>query len=93
VQAAMGLSKALFCHMTNKAWLTGIQPRWAGTWDLYDGIEGHDEVLEFSLLTSSLSGCVGTAIESNYCSANGFWMPSCNCAGLKESLQFLSAWT
>ncbi|KAK7707671.1 putative secondary metabolism biosynthetic enzyme [Diaporthe eres] len=35
-------------------------------------IEGYDNDLDFFLLTSSLSGSVGTATESNYCAANGF---------------------
>jgi hypothetical protein len=37
---------------------------------LHNSLEGHD--LDFFLLTSSVSGTVGTATESNYCSANGF---------------------
>ncbi|KAI3330930.1 KR domain-containing protein [Ustulina deusta] len=32
----------------------------------------HDEGLDFSLLTSSVSRSVGTATESNYCAANAF---------------------
>ena len=33
---------------------------------------GHDEGLEYFQLTSCESGSVGTATESNFCSANGF---------------------
>ncbi|KAL6855655.1 polyketide synthase [Trichoderma novae-zelandiae] len=72
VQAAMGLSEALFSAMTNKAWHTGIQPKWKGSWNLHNALEGHDSQLDFFLLTSSISGSCGTATESNYCSANGF---------------------
>ncbi|EHK18438.1 putative polyketide synthase [Trichoderma virens Gv29-8] len=72
VQAAMGLSEALFSVMTNKAWHTGIQPKWKGSWNLHHALEGHDADLDFFLLTSSISGSCGTATESNYCSANGF---------------------
>ncbi|KUL86372.1 hypothetical protein ZTR_08618 [Talaromyces verruculosus] len=72
VQAAMGLSEALFTVMTNKAWHTGIQPKWKGSWNLHNALEGHDQALDFFLLTSSISGSCGTATESNYCSANGF---------------------
>lgn len=74
VQAAMGLSEALFCRMTNKAWHTGIQPKWAGSWNVHRALErdGREEHLDFFLLTSSVSGTVGTATESNYCAANGF---------------------
>ncbi|KAI2712011.1 hypothetical protein CBS147332_5647 [Penicillium roqueforti] len=73
IQAAMGLSEALFSTMTHKAWHTGIQPKWQGTWNLHHALEAHgDSELDFFLLTSSVSGSVGTATESNYCSANGF---------------------
>ncbi|KAL7944087.1 polyketide synthase [Trichoderma barbatum] len=72
VQAAMGLSEALFSVMTNKAWHTGIQPKWKGSWNLHNALEAHDADLDFFLLTSSISGSCGTATESNYCSANGF---------------------
>ncbi|PTB75157.1 polyketide synthase [Trichoderma longibrachiatum ATCC 18648] len=72
VQAAMGLSEALFSVMTNKAWHTGIQPKWRGSWNLHNALEGHDAQLDFFLLTSSISGSCGTATESNYCAANGF---------------------
>ncbi|KAI5867520.1 polyketide synthase [Durotheca rogersii] len=72
VQAAMGLHEALFSRMTNEAWHTGIQPKWKGTWNLHNALEGHDDALDFFLLTSSVSGSVATATESNYCSANGF---------------------
>lgn len=72
VQAAMGLHEALFTRMPNAAWHTGIQPKWAGTWNLHHALTGHDDALDFFLLTSSVSGSIGTATESNYCSANGF---------------------
>ncbi|KAK1634593.1 polyketide synthase [Colletotrichum phormii] len=74
VQAAMGLSEALFSSMTHKAWHTGIQPKWAGSWNLDRSLarDGRDAHLDFFLLTSSVSGSVGTATESNYCAANGF---------------------
>ncbi|KAK8044419.1 hypothetical protein PG993_004443 [Apiospora rasikravindrae] len=70
VQAAMGLHEALFTRMPNEAWHTGIDPKYQGTWNIHNALEGHD--VEFFLLTSSVSGTVGTATESNYCSANGF---------------------
>ncbi|KAI9146991.1 Highly reducing polyketide synthase virA [Paramyrothecium foliicola] len=72
VQAAMGLHEALFYQMTSEAWHTGIQPKWAGTWNLHNALEGFDTKLDFFLCMSSISGSVGTATESNYCSANGF---------------------
>ncbi|KAH7323187.1 polyketide synthase [Stachybotrys elegans] len=73
VQAAMGLHEALFTRMPNKAWHTGIDPKWQGTWNLHNAVEkGQTQELDFFLCTSSVSGTVGTATESNYCSANGF---------------------
>ncbi|KAK7972186.1 hypothetical protein PG988_006320 [Apiospora saccharicola] len=72
VQAAMGLHEALFTRMPNSAWHTGIDPKYQGTWNIHRALEGHDTALDFFLLTSSVSGTVGTATESNYCSANGF---------------------
>ncbi|KAJ3577851.1 hypothetical protein NPX13_g2715 [Xylaria arbuscula] len=72
VQAAMGLREGLFTTMPNGAWHTSIQPKWKGTWNIHNALEGHDTALDFFLMTSSLSGSCGTATESNYCTANGF---------------------
>ncbi|KAI0533002.1 putative polyketide synthase [Xylaria digitata] len=72
VQAAMGLRESLFTTMPNSAWHTAIQPKWKGTWNIHNALEGHDAALDFFLLTSSLSGSCGTATESNYCAANNF---------------------
>ena len=74
VQAAMGLSEALFTTMTNKAWHTGIGPKLRGTWHLHEAIAEREKThpLDFFLMTSSVSGSVGTATESNYCAANHF---------------------
>ncbi|KAH8427718.1 uncharacterized protein LDX57_005428 [Aspergillus melleus] len=74
VQAAMGLSEALFTTMTNQAWHTGIGPKLRGTWHLHEAIAAREQThpLDFFLMTSSVSGSVGTATESNYCAANHF---------------------
>ncbi|BCS03320.1 type I polyketide synthase [Aspergillus luchuensis] len=72
VQAAMGLHEALFTTMSNAAWHTGIDPKVQGTLNLHRALEGHDAALEFFLMTSSISGSVGTATESNYCAGNHF---------------------
>jgi NAD(P)-dependent dehydrogenase (short-subunit alcohol dehydrogenase family) len=74
VQAAMGLNEALFSAMSNKFWHTGIDPKVHGTWHLHRSIEKHGSIssLDFFLLTSSVSGSVGTATEGNYCAANHF---------------------
>ncbi|KAK0615695.1 hypothetical protein B0T17DRAFT_656801 [Bombardia bombarda] len=72
VQAAMGLNEAIFSSMPNEWWHTGIDPKVQGTWHLYNSLRasGRDSKLDFFLLTSSISGSVGTATESNYCAAN-----------------------
>ncbi|KAM3064981.1 hypothetical protein ACMFMG_001189 [Clarireedia jacksonii] len=75
IQATMGLHEALFTRMSHQGWHTGIQPKWKGTWNLHNALEGNDEALDFFLLTSSVSGSVATATESNYCVVNGFLDP------------------
>lgn len=74
IQAAMGLSEALFSRMTHAAWNTGIGPKVRGTWNIQRAIAPREasHPLDFFLLTSSVSGSVGTATESNYCAANHF---------------------
>ena len=58
--------------MPNEYWHTGIDPKRIGTWNLHNALLPHSSSLDFFLLTSSISGTVGTATESNYCSANYF---------------------
>ncbi|KAJ4296344.1 hypothetical protein N0V90_006389 [Kalmusia sp. IMI 367209] len=74
VQAAMGLNEALFTVMPNEWWHTGIDPKVHGTWYLHNALRasGRDSNLDFFLMTSSISGSVGTATECNYCSGNYF---------------------
>ncbi|KAI0003946.1 ketoacyl-synt-domain-containing protein [Xylariaceae sp. FL0662B] len=72
IQAAMGLDEALFTTMSRQYWLNGLKPKVVGSWNLHNAIRGRDHELDFFLMTSSVSGSVGTATESNYCSANYF---------------------
>lgn len=74
VQAAMGLSQALWSSMSNKSWHASIRPKVQGTWNLHNALldGGRDGELDFFVMTSSISGTVGTATESNYCSSNAF---------------------
>lgn len=101
VQAAMGLHEALFTRMPVEAWHTGIDPKWQGTWNLHNAIQVYvdkDRANEpdFFLCTSSVSGTVGTATESNYCAANGFldafarWRRSRGQAGISVGLGMIS---
>jgi hypothetical protein len=71
VQAAMGLDEALWSAMPIEYWHTGIDPKLAGSWNLYNAVQGRSNDLDF-LMTSSVSGSVGTATEGNYCAANYF---------------------
>lgn len=74
VQAAMGLSEALWSAMSSKSWHASIRPKVQGTWNLHNALRdgARDGQLDFFIMTSSISGTVGTATESNYCSGNAF---------------------
>ena len=74
VQAAMGLDEALWSAMSNKSWHASIRPKVQGTWNLHNALRdgARDRQLDFFIMTSSISGTVGTATESNYCSGNAF---------------------
>lgn len=72
VHAAMDLHEDLFSRMTNDAWHISVQPKCAGAWNLHRALEGNDEALQFFLTTSSITGSLGVATESNYCAANAF---------------------
>jgi hypothetical protein len=58
--------------MPRDYWLAGLRPKVVGSWNLYNALSGREQDLDFFLMTSSVSGSVGTATESNYCSANYF---------------------
>ncbi|KAI8961149.1 putative polyketide synthase [Daldinia sp. FL1419] len=72
LQAAMGLHEDIFSAMTSGAWQECVRPKWAGTWNLHKALEGHDEALDFFLMTSSMNGTTGLPTESNYSAANAF---------------------
>ncbi|KAI2643562.1 reducing type I polyketide synthase 10 [Xylaria nigripes] len=98
VQAAMGLNEAIFSNMPNEFWHTGIDPKVQGTWNLYNSLQskGLSSNLDFFLFTSSVSGSVGTATESNYCAANHFldafarWLSSKGIPGMSLGLGMIS---
>lgn len=72
IQAAMGLREQLFEIMPAENWHRSIRPKYVGTWNLHNSLEGKDDGLDFFLLTSSVAGAVGIATETNYCAANNF---------------------
>ncbi|GKZ79415.1 hypothetical protein AnigIFM56816_003603 [Aspergillus niger] len=51
-----------------------MSPKVQGTWNLHNALRqnSRDSQLDFFIMTSSISGTVGTATESNYCAANSF---------------------
>ncbi|KAI2615012.1 putative polyketide synthase [Hypoxylon sp. NC1633] len=74
VQAAMALSEAIFKYMSREAWLTVIEAKVKGSWNVHNALSRLDKEkeLDFFVMTSSINGKVGTATESNYCAANNF---------------------
>ena len=66
------MQEALFTSMSVDSWHKCTDPKLKGTWNIHNALKGNDAQLDFFLLTSSISGTVGTATESNYCSANAF---------------------
>ncbi|KAL3419084.1 Polyketide synthase-nonribosomal peptide synthetase 3 [Phlyctema vagabunda] len=72
IQAAMGLDESLITSMSNTSWHRGLKPKLQGTWNLHNAIKGKDSALDFFLMTSSVSGSIGSATEANYCAANAF---------------------
>jgi NAD(P)-dependent dehydrogenase (short-subunit alcohol dehydrogenase family) len=74
VHAAMGLHESLFAAMSAENWHTAIGPKRNGAWNLHNALQAlqKEDELDFFLLTSSVSGSVGTATEANYCAANHF---------------------
>ncbi|KAK7936648.1 polyketide synthase [Apiospora aurea] len=72
IQAAMGLHETLFYRMNSAQWHAAVRPKFVGTWNIHRALENRGVDLDFMLLTSSVSGSVGSATESNYCAANAF---------------------
>ncbi|KAF4632579.1 hypothetical protein G7Y89_g5546 [Cudoniella acicularis] len=64
---------ALFNELTHENWHGGMSQKVRGVWNLYHTLDskGHAKTLDFFML-SSITGSIGTATESNYCSANAF---------------------
>ncbi|PYH84784.1 KR-domain-containing protein [Aspergillus uvarum CBS 121591] len=73
IQDSMALSEALWSEMSHRAWHTTLGPKVRGTWNLHRALSYQPpSELDFFVMTSSISGTVGTATESNYCAANAF---------------------
>ena len=53
-------------------WHLSLGSKVKGTWNLHHSLRGHDDELDFFVMTSSITGSIGQATESNYSAANGF---------------------
>ncbi|GLA55100.1 type I Iterative Polyketide synthase (PKS) [Aspergillus niger] len=70
IHAAMVLRDGLFHSMTYKDWKQSTQPKVLGAQNLHAALA--DEPLDFFLMTSSVSGILGTPGQSNYAAANTY---------------------
>jgi hypothetical protein len=56
--------------MTYQSWKTTISPKVHGSWNLHEATS--DLALDFFVMTSSISGILGTPGQTNYAAANSF---------------------
>ena len=64
--------ESIFSNMNVSDWHLGLDSKVKGTWNLHHSLPGHDDELDFFIMTSSVTGSIGQATESNYSAANGF---------------------
>ena len=70
LNAAMVLDDAIFQNMTLESWNAAVRPKVHGSRNLHD-VFRHAE-LDFFVMTSSVSGTLGTPGQSNYAAANAY---------------------
>lgn len=70
VQAAMVLRDGIFAQMSYANWKTSTNPKVTGTRNLHEALASQD--LDFFLMTSSVSGTLGTPGQANYAAANAY---------------------
>ncbi|KAI4159807.1 MAG: hypothetical protein LQ342_006318 [Letrouitia transgressa] len=70
VQAAMVLRDGMFHSMSYNNWITATKPKVEGTMNLHNALG--DTPLDFFVMTSSVSGTLGTPGQANYSAANSF---------------------
>ncbi|KAF4990933.1 hypothetical protein FGRMN_8171 [Fusarium graminum] len=70
VNAAMVLQDGIFQNMTYESWTRSIQPKVLGSKQLHDATAHLP--LDFFLMTSSVSGILGTPGQANYAAANSY---------------------
>ncbi|PLB39701.1 type I polyketide synthase [Aspergillus candidus] len=69
VQLAMVLRDSIFENMTFDKWLTAVNPKVKGTWNLHNYLP---QELDFFVILSSLSGIIGNTAQANYCAGNTY---------------------
>ncbi|TVY61224.1 Reducing polyketide synthase DEP5 [Fusarium oxysporum f. sp. cubense] len=70
VNAAMVLRDGLFQNMSYESWTRSIQPKVLGSKNLHEATANLP--LDFFLMTSSVSGVLGTPAQGNYAAANSY---------------------
>ncbi|KAK8029899.1 polyketide synthase [Apiospora rasikravindrae] len=70
IHAAMVLKDGLFHSMSFEAWKQSTHPKVVGAYNLHSVLA--DTPLDFFLMTSSVSGILGTPGQSNYAAANAY---------------------
>ncbi|KAG8164230.1 hypothetical protein KVR01_006148 [Diaporthe batatas] len=70
VHAAMVLRDGMFHSMTFDRWKATVEPKVTGAMNLHSALA--DVPLDFFLMTSSVSGTLGTPGQSNYAAANSY---------------------
>ncbi|CZS93691.1 hypothetical protein WAI453_001171 [Rhynchosporium graminicola] len=70
IQAAMVLRDGLFHNMSYDNWSTSTGPKVQGTMNLHAALK--DIPLDFFVMTSSVSGTLGTPGQSNYAAGNSY---------------------
>ncbi|KAI0529971.1 putative polyketide synthase [Xylaria digitata] len=70
IHAAMVLRGGLFHSMTFENWKTSVEPKVLGAMNLHSALA--DTNLDFFIMTSSVSGILGTPGQSNYAAANSY---------------------
>ncbi|KAI1080407.1 putative polyketide synthase [Whalleya microplaca] len=70
VHAAMVLRDGLFHSMSFENWKTSIEPKILGAMNLHSVLDSTP--LDFFIMTSSVSGILGTPGQSNYAAANSY---------------------
>ena len=70
LNAAMVLDDGIFQNMVINTWNTAVKPKFQGSKNLHEVFQNTE--LDFFVMTSSVSGTLGTPGQSNYAAANAY---------------------